>query len=479
MATAEMRLNSRIVRTGNLAEVLEWGIREDDFLTDEGKGLFRTLMGYFLAAETRGSILRAESVQGLFPMFELCDEDTMTTDALCYEVRRNRLIHEAKQSSSDLVDAIDNRKVNPMDLIVQHRQKLDSLITLGGIRNYDLDIHQGLDRLVTQYDLAKTGMNISQVLWPWPLMNDLSGGIQEDDFIVFYGRPKSMKSWVLCSILASIFQQDKPILIYTKEMTPDSILRRIIGCVAGVSYSELRMGKLTPEQEQDFKMAAEEIKKARARDSLIILSGRDVGAGNDTIPWVQGKVEKYGPCLVGIDGLYLMSDASGGKRQADHQRVMNISRDCRQMILHTKVPVLATMQANRKAAAHQNAEFDEVAYSDAIGQDVTGLFRVINEKKPREDGSRTIAVIPAGAREYEIDGFRINGNPCYDFSFHSIMTGKDIEKAKLEDDSKEEHESAQAHVRAKGALGAQRTPVINGRSKEDNKRVEKQLGKLV
>jgi len=98
------------------------------------------------------------------------------------------------------------------------------------------------------------------------------------------------------------------------------------------------------------------------------------------------------------------------------------------MILDTKVPVIATMQANRKAAGHENANLDEIAFSDAISQDCTMAIRVINEK-----ASPTIALVFGGAREINFEGLRIHGIPATNFDFHSTLTRKEIEKAKRED----------------------------------------------
>jgi hypothetical protein len=100
--------------------------------------------------------------------------------------------------------------------------------------------------------------------------------------------------------------------------------------------------------------------------------------------------------------------------------------------------VIATMQANRQAAKNQTAQLDEIAYSDAIAQDATGIFRVINEKK-----TPTIALVAGGTREYKIHGVRIHGIPATDFSFKELMTEKDIMTAKEQDAALDEQEDSE------------------------------------
>jgi hypothetical protein len=150
-------------------------------------------------------------------------------------------------------------------------------------------------------------------------------------------------------------------------------------------------------------------------------------------------VEKHNPDLVCIDGMYLMSDVKGARK--DHERVMNISRALRGLVLSTNVPVVATVQANRGAAAHGKGNLDEIAYSDAIGQDATIAMRVINDK-----GSPTISLVMAGSREFELAGFRIYGIPATNFSDHSLLTEKEITKAKEKDIVDEDNPSA--HIKA-------------------------------
>jgi hypothetical protein len=177
------------------------------------------------------------------------------------------------------------------------------------------------------------------------------------------------------------------------------------------------------------------------RNDLIVLSGRD-SEGHDGVTWLQAKVRQYKPDIVFVDGLYLMNDDRGSKKTADWQRVMHISRDIRQMILENRVPVIATMQANRAAAKNNAAELDEIAFADAVGQDITQGFRVINEKN-----SPTIALVAGGSREYQLHGLRIHGVPCTNFTFHSIMSEKEIEKAHRDDSTHDEPDSADAHTK--------------------------------
>jgi len=449
-AHPEMQLLSRIYRTACLKEVLEWGIDHDDFRTPKGKGMWLHMFSFFQDASTRGAVLGLGTIQIDYPEFEPCDDPGMTTEALCKIVRETRIVLEAKQHLST---ALDDVEVNPAEALATLRRQTSRLIELGGSKNLDVPFSRAINDIVIDYERAEQGIPASRVTWPWQELNDEMGGLLGDDYVILYGRPKSMKSWVLSFLISHFFYTlGLRVLVYTKEMTPKNIYRRIAACMGGLPYQEMRFGRMSRLEKDallDIRDMAQELKY---RDNLWCLSGKDTpgGGAGDTIPWLLTKVEKYKPDVVLIDGLYLMS--TGRTNQKDNIRVQTISRECRQMVLDTGTPVVATAQANRQAAGHQTANLDEIAHSDAIGQDATAAFRVINEKQ-----TPTVILATAGSREFKMDGFRIHAVPATDFTYHSTVTGKELEKAKEKDsdDPEPERKRGRAPVVKKNKRGGE------------------------
>ena len=112
----------------------------------------------------------------------------------------------------------------------------------------------------------------------------------------------------------------------------------------------------------------------------------------------------------------------------DNFRVQEISRKARQIALDMGIPVIATMQATRAAAKHYNAELDEIAFSDALAQDATAAFRVINERT-----QPTILLGVAGSREWRMDGLRIHGVPASNFNQIEVVSAKEMMRARSRD----------------------------------------------
>lgn len=428
MAHPEQQLISHVLRHGNLKAALEWGIYEEDFLTDEGRHMFNHMLGFMKERSNNGAVMGLRSAEVQYPNFVACDDESMTLESLCMEVRRNRLRIEGKQVVAHFTRLLDGD--DPLEAFENVVTAGKQLISLGYSKTTDLTFKSALQKLKQKYIMKRDGMDLSIARFPWKAFDEATDGINDEDYIVFYGRPKSMKSWVLAFLIAYSYNQGLKPLIYTKEMHPENIFMRVAACIAELPYQEFRKGTLEGHEEAAFFSLIELVDDMHSWQDMICLSGNDAPGGRDTVEWLQSKVEKHKPDLIFIDGMYLMTNSRGAKNQADHARVRDISRDLRQMQLATKIPLICTLQANRKAAGHDKAELDEVAFSDAIGQDATLIVRVINEKN-----APTIALVVGGSREFAFPGCRIMGVPATDFSYYGEMTEKEVNAAKDRDTS--------------------------------------------
>jgi hypothetical protein len=457
----QMALLARVVKkgTGELTAVLDFGISTEDFTQQLARQLWEMLMGYYLQSHTRGAVFTAEMLELWFKDTLLTRDDMegMSTRALCFEVRRERIVTEGNAAIVRFSEEVSIPTCDPAVPLNELQRRVNSLISLGTSGNTDVSLQKGLHNVQQKLALAKAGVDLSVVQWPWALLNNATFGVQPDDFVVFYGRPKSMKTWVLCFLIAWIFEQDKRVLVYTKEMTPDNLYMRAFACILRLAYNELReaasaQGRpLSLRDEQELNnLAAMIASEPDLRERIMVLSGRDVGDKGDTVSWLDSKIDKYRPDVMFVDGMYLLSDSR--KSASDHVRVMNISRDLRQLVLYRNTPVIATMQANRKAAGHNDANLDEIAYSDALAQDATIAARVINDK-----ASPTISIVIGGSREFKLHGLRIHGVPAVNFGEHSALTEHDIEKAKeLDVNEQEKKEKREPRTDKKG--GTKREP---------------------
>jgi len=439
----QLALCARVIKTGDIAPVLSWGITPDDFTLEDARNLWGLLLSYYTQPETQGSVLANEVLERWFKNWTAHgDMPGMQTETLCYEVRRERICAEANAAAVKFTQEIAIGTQNPASSLSWFHSDITRLIALGTAKKTDMSAKQGLASVRKQLEQKKAGIDFSVMKWPWECLNEATFGVQPDDYIVFYGRPKSMKTWVLSALIAWAFETETKALIYTKEMTADNIYNRAFACVMRLIYDELRGGTTSAQDDARLAKLAQMMENdATLANMLTVLSGKDVPPGGDTVQWLQGKVNEYKPKVLFVDGLYLLSPHF--KWKSDEERVRGISRALRQMVLDTGVPAIATMQANRKASQHSQANLDEIAYSDALSQDCTIAARVINDK-----ASPTISIVIGGSREFKLHGFRIHGVPARDFSFHSKLQESDIMKAKEEDQNEAEEKTPKKKKKA-------------------------------
>jgi replicative DNA helicase len=407
-ANFEWELLTRIVKTSSLKDVLEWGVRTEDFGITQARGVFDYICSLYMNRGSAGSIAGDHTLALIYPEFQHRGDDTVTLEFLCQQVRRGYQVREGKRLAEKFVEDVDVDVGEALNMLAAQSRKL---LELGVSKNSDVGMADGMNRLMSMYRRRQLGLVKPKFLLPWPLLNEkLGGGVCDEDYFVFYGRPKQMKSWVLALCAGYAVEQDLRVGVYTKEMTPATMRARITVSSLKLPYEDFKNGQLTTPQETELVQYAEHWTNYYGRGDLVMLDASDIDSGGDTIAWLESKIDRYELDVVFIDGLHLMS-APSKREQPDHQRVHGISKQVRQMVLRKRVPVIATIHANRKAAGHSEGNLDEISYSDGVGQDVTLAVRTIREKH-----KGTIALIIAGAREFELEGLRINGRVAEDFS---------------------------------------------------------------
>ena len=448
-ANLEWELLSRVVKTANLKEVLDWGIQSKDFGITQARAIYDVVYGTYAAHNTAGTVLGTETLGKLFPDFQMRGDDSVTTEFLCQHVRGGHVARELKAAAEKAVEDCENDVGNALNEIVATTRKL---IELGTSRNSDSGMMDGLGRLVLKYEEQELGLWKPKFLWPWPIMNEMTGGVTEEDYIILYGRPKQKKSWGLAYMVAHALSQDMRVLVYTKEMTPENLRKRIVACALQLPYHEFRRGRLTPDQKAELYAYKGYFEDPSTRGNVIMLDGGEVQGGG-TVAWLQAKVEKYQPDALFVDGLALLSD-DNPRPQPNHMRVEAISRALRQLGLRKKIPIIGTIHANRKAAGHAEGNLDEIAYSDAVAQDATVAIRMI------ADMHRPIlSMVMAGSREFYLPGFRIHCVLAENFTQESVMEEMDVQKmTELEQQGKVQKKKGQTKPRTNGTTPVEGLP---------------------
>ena len=236
------------------------------------------------------------------------------------------------------------------------------------------------------------GYNDDAVIFGWPYLDDMCGGLQGGDVASFVGRPAAGKSWLsLFSGLVN-WRKGHNVLFVSMEMTALAVAQRLGSMFTEVPIKQVKMGNLPSMamfSDKDGKPVAVNSKYKQFVDGLHkmkeapgefqIVDG-NLAANVDDIYLIANRLKSS---LVIVDGGYLVRNPN-----PKLDRFTRVAENVEAMKRHStdlNIPTLASWQFNRTASSKgkgqlkgQKAGLDDIGYSDAIGQIssiVLGLFQ--------------------------------------------------------------------------------------------------------
>lgn len=421
-AGLEYQVISKIIENQDLHSVQKLKITEEFFFSPECKSIYGYIDGCYHAPQTFGSVPSWELCKQIYPGLQYSPSND-TLSMLCEQLRLAKMRIEL----SGIVDNIQQlADVNPRQAMGALRTAAAELASKHEMAN-DLLLSNAYEVLLKDYNAVSEGHGLTGLPWPWLELNNATQGIHKGEFIVVYGRPKNMKTW-LCLYIITLMNMyaNARILVFSLEMHPKVMTRRIAAIRAVVNYKSLIQGTLQPHDKdrffgtlQDLGVQAEAAKAAGhpyGHPELLVMAGQGGG-----ISFLRAKIREFQPDLVLVDGMYLMKDDRQQKRSADWKAVAHISQDLKGTATEFDIPVIATAQANRKADKNmKNANLDEIAYSDAIGQDTDFSIRV-QKRIDKDTKEPEIVLAFPGSREVEMDELLIHGIPAVNFGLKSTV----------------------------------------------------------
>jgi replicative DNA helicase len=430
-ANAEYQLLSKIIEDGELSVAIEEGITEDYFGVVEARSVFAYLMDYFQSTKTRSLVPERDLVEGKFPTVELpTPSDRTTVKALCQEVREEYLRVKMEDIMNQAIETYDEEPHFALTRLIQDAKTLQETSE----ESRDLILADSTESMKREYLMVQEARGMLGIPWPvgWGYhtdngrpkilkktgrqhhpLNEQSGGMRGGDFILLYGRPKSMKTWALVDMTVECYQHlNQRTLVFTKEMTPEQLRWRIVARMLGVDYTLLKSGMLPEEEREEFLDLMDTMKSEEERlvikghnRSMMITTGWKRGSAQSGIHSLQSKIEEFEPDIVMADSVYLMNASRKKDGGSQWQDIAEIAYGLKELALEYKIPVVATSQANRRGEELKGTSLAEIAYGDTFGQACDYAIRII--KTEDEDGRFFMSFIFAGAREIKLPGFRL------------------------------------------------------------------------
>jgi replicative DNA helicase len=434
-ASIELQLLSKLVETGDYRTLQQQKITEHFFTSAESKEILRFISRHHGNTNTYGSVPSRQILRRRFPAFAFTQspDDLPTLCAFLKDTYLTRQLHLlidelGMQAAQNPHDALEVLRQASLTLSAQHEQDNDMLIS---------DAHDGL---LEEYRQVVECGGITGIPFPWKVLNDDTQGLHGQDFVVLYGRPKSMKTWVGLKIGMHAYVEGRQrVLIYSLEMAPKHLMRRCAAILSGVGYGKVKKGQLDRSEYERFFGALKAIKENEANDdgthSSLLITGKG-GRNKGGVSSLHAKIEEFRPNLVIVDGMYLMRDDRQGTANNDWKSMRNISQDLKETATVFNVPLIGITQAKRESKkdkeSSKEADLDEIAYADAIGQDCDLAIRVKRQRDKDTNEPELMLQFP-GTREGMLEAFVIHGNPAINFDYKRAVMSEEHQQQQEED----------------------------------------------
>ncbi|RLD19079.1 MAG: replicative DNA helicase [Bacteroidetes bacterium] len=202
----------------------------------------------------------------------------------------------------------------------------------------------------------------------FPELDKYTSGWQKSDLIIIAARPGMGKTaFTLALARNAAFDHNKPVAVFSLEMSSLQLTNRLISMESEISGSNLRNAQLEEYQWQQLHTTVEKM----AQIPLFI---DDTPAIN--IFELRAKCRRlkmqHDVQLIIIDYLQLMSGAPDQKRGNREQEISTISRSLKGMAKELEVPVIALSQLSRAVETRggiKRPQLSDLRESGAIEQD--------------------------------------------------------------------------------------------------------------
>lgn len=388
MAAIEWRVLSGIIREGGLDTAIQSGLRAEFFKDSEAKRVYGYLRDYWFHRSTYHTLPTFNSLKRKFPSFTM----TAKSESDLLEDPMKPLVHELKVASHDtdvrmlatyFQELVDE---DPQDAIESFHKHITEIAN-----RYHHSEKMGLSELnekaIAHYEGIKSGVSYG-IPWPWePLTRDTLGK-RAGDFIVIYGRMKTMKTWVaLYNAIYDYKENNCRVLVWSKEMNKEKMSLRAASLLAEVDYQYFKRGRLPKHLEKKTFDTLQKLSENKPigdgshRADLLFLAGRDAPK---TLVELEAAIENFKPDVVYLDSWYhLQVGDEAPKQQQRHNRIAELAEAVKSLAENQMIPIIAVHQANRQGESTYGETMADMSDSDVIAREADLIIRVF-KKRGRE-----------------------------------------------------------------------------------------------
>lgn len=286
-----------------------------------------------------------------------------------------RLVSEAYAQDSPAEDMLDRAEAEIFRMA--ERKQHSPVHPVGNL------VGAGLLRIENQ---MKTGGGITGVPSGYTKLDEMLSGFQPSDMVVLAARPSVGKTAFSLNMAAhAAIHHNKKTLIFSLEMSKESLVQRLLCMEGQVDGSRLRTGFLARTEFPKLQRAAETLSRAPVyiddTPGVTVLEVRSKA---------RRQFAQHGLDMIIIDYMQLMT---GDKRAESRQvQISEISRSVKGIARELGVPVLALSQLSREAEKDDGGmpKLSHLRESGAIEQDADVVLMLSRLPAHQSEGRENI-----------------------------------------------------------------------------------------
>ncbi|RLJ71122.1 replicative DNA helicase [Hydrogenivirga caldilitoris] len=396
-------LGTMLADPDNIPVVLEY-LTEEDFYIEEHKLLFNiivklwqehgnnwdeVILGDYIRKEGLEERLPFEWILGIYE--EAAPINTLET--ACRIVKEKAGLRSVLELSVNLIK--DVKELQDFNTIIEVAQsKIFEISEKTTVTHYHhiKDVAREVIEIIDKF--RKTERLVTGLSTGFTELDMMTTGFHPSDLIVLAARPGMGKtSFMLTLVSHAAFVEEKPVAIFSLEMSKEQLVMRLLSGMAEVPLQKLRSGFITDDEREKLLSAALELSKAEIYiDDTPALTTTELRVKSRKL-----KKEK-GIEFIAVD--YLQMLRSPVRKSSRQEEVAEISRNLKALAKELSIPVLALAQLSRQVEhrSDRRPQLADLRESGQIEQDadlIIFLHRPEYYKKnpsPEEKGIAEVIV---------------------------------------------------------------------------------------
>lgn len=206
-------------------------------------------------------------------------------------------------------------------------------------------------------------------------LDEMTNGFQSGDLVIVAGRPSMGKSSFVTNIAIHAAEQGKRVVMFSLEMSKQSIVKRLLSSTSRIGLSRLNSGRISS---ANYKELAEAMKPLIELPLIIQDTGVDTyGAIAESCD----ELSRNEPIdMVIIDYLQLIESDTGGDNR--NIELSKVTRSLKKLAMKLGIPILCLSQLSRsvESRADKRPMMSDLRDSGAVEQDADMVIMLYRDE---------------------------------------------------------------------------------------------------